>query len=182
LRALAAAFAELGAGYYVFGAQAALLHGAARLTADVDVTVRMDPEDPERLIATLRAHGFTARIADRDFIAQTRVIPLLHESSGINADVVLAGPGIEELFLQRAVQREIDGVLLSVASAEDLIVMKLLAGRPKDLQDVDAVVAGNPDLDVEQVHETLSLLEAALDQSDLVPMWQSVLQRLRGLA
>jgi Nucleotidyltransferase of unknown function (DUF6036) len=180
LRALDAAFRELGADYYVFGAQAALIHGAARLTADVDVTVRMDPEDPARLIAALGGNGFTTRIQDPDFVARTRVLPVLHEPTGINADVVLAGPGIEELFLRRAERREIDGVVVSVACAADLIVMKILAGRPKDLQDVEAIVAANADLDVDQVQETLTLLETALDQSDLRPVWQSILQRVRG--
>jgi hypothetical protein len=179
LRALAAALSELGAEYYLFGAQAALLHGAARLTADVDVTVRMDPEDPPRLIAALGAHGFRARIADPDFVARTRVLPMIHGPTAINVDVVLAGPGIEELFLQRAEQREVDGVVVRVACAADLIVMKILAGRPKDLQDVEAIVAANADLDAAQVRETLALLEAALDQSDLIPLWQSILQRTR---
>jgi hypothetical protein len=41
LRAAAAAFDRLGAGWFVFGAQAAILHGAARLTADVDITVAL---------------------------------------------------------------------------------------------------------------------------------------------
>lgn len=180
LRGLAGAFAELGADYYVFGAQAALVHGAARLTADVDVTVRMEPEDPQRLVAVLRAHGFAARIADPDFIARARVLPLLHEPTGVNADVVLAGPGIEELFLQRAEARSIDGVLVKVACAEDVIVMKLLAGRPKDLQDIEAIVTSNAGLAIDQVQETLSLLETALDQSDLTPLWRAILQRVRG--
>jgi hypothetical protein len=41
LRDLSRAFAEFGVPWYLFGAQAALLYGAARLTADVDVTVRL---------------------------------------------------------------------------------------------------------------------------------------------
>ena len=39
LGALGAVLDRLGVGWYLFGAQAALLYGAARLTADVDVTV-----------------------------------------------------------------------------------------------------------------------------------------------
>jgi hypothetical protein len=44
-------------------------------------------------------------------------------------DVVLAGPGLEELFLARAESREIGGVLVPVATGEDLVAMKVLAGR-----------------------------------------------------
>ena len=38
---LGAAFARAGVRWYVFGAQAAIPHGAARLSADVDVTVEL---------------------------------------------------------------------------------------------------------------------------------------------
>ena len=39
--ALAAAFDSLGVDWYLFGAQAALLHGSERMTHDVDVTVML---------------------------------------------------------------------------------------------------------------------------------------------
>jgi hypothetical protein len=42
LRSLRASFDALGLRWYVFGAQAAILHGVARATADIDVTV--DPD------------------------------------------------------------------------------------------------------------------------------------------
>jgi hypothetical protein len=38
-QALLAVFGELGSAWYVFGAQAAILHGALRFTEDIDVTV-----------------------------------------------------------------------------------------------------------------------------------------------
>ena len=57
--------------WYLFGAQAALLHGAARLTADVDVTVDAGDVAPADLIAALRDAGFTPRSPDLErFIAR----------------------------------------------------------------------------------------------------------------
>jgi hypothetical protein len=53
--------------------------------------------------------------------------------SGMGVDLVLAGPGPEELFFERAEDRVIEGVRIRVASAEDVVTMKLLAGRPKDV-------------------------------------------------
>jgi len=54
LRDLEAVFESTASGWYVFGAQAAILHGAARLTADVDVTVMQE--------GRLYALGCSARI------------------------------------------------------------------------------------------------------------------------
>lgn len=49
---------------------------------------------------------------------------------------MLAGPGLEDEFLARAVRLSIDGVEIPVIEVSDLIVLKILAGRPKDIEDV----------------------------------------------
>jgi hypothetical protein len=168
LRDLAAAMREVGAGWYLFGAQAALLHGAARLTADVDVTVAWQRPDLGLLLAALRSHGFELRQVPPDFIERTRVVPLVH-ATGIQTDLVLGGPGLEEMFLARAVAREVEGVQVPVATAEDLIAMKVLGGRAKDLDDVRSLLAASSGrLDLAHVRGVLRDLERALDRSDLI--------------
>lgn len=171
LRSLDAALREAGARWYLFGAQAALVHGSSRLTADVDATVSWeDAENTAPLIAAFRAHGFAERRVGADFIARTRVLPVEHVATGIEVDVVLGGPGLEELFLSRAREHDVEGVRVPVASAEDLIAMKVLGGRPKDLEDVRALLAANAGkLDLAHVRTVLAELEAALDRRDLLP-------------
>jgi hypothetical protein len=181
LAALGGALSEARVRWYVFGAQAAILHGAARLTADVDVTVEDVARPSQSLVPALERAGFALRVPDADaFVDRTRMIPLLHLSSGLPLDVVLAGPGLEERFFARAIERQVEGVAVPVASAEDLVVMKVLAGRAKDLEDVVAVLAANPDLDLALVRETLRDLEGALAQSDLLPAFERALARARA--
>ena len=78
LAGLGRAFDSVGAGWYLFGAQAALLYGVARFTADVDVTVHLRGEDPKALVKALSDAGFQMRASDEDFIERTRVLPALH--------------------------------------------------------------------------------------------------------
>jgi hypothetical protein len=180
LAALAPVLQQLGVGWYLFGAQAAMLHGAERLTADVDVTVHLGGRGSKDLVHALTRAGFRMRIEGDDFVERTRVIPVVHVPTGIALDIVLAGPGIEELFLQRAELRDYRGVRVPVACAEDIVVMKVLAGRPKDIEDVVAILrARTEDLNVDIVRSTLSLLEQALDQSDLVPAFEQAFGRAR---
>jgi hypothetical protein len=169
LASLRDAFEHLGVGWYLFGAQAALVHGTARLTADVDVTVDLGKFAPDTLMEILETAGFRALRDDPEFVARTRVLPVRHTATGMPVDIVIAGPGIEELFLQRAQVHDLGGVKVPVACAEDVIVMKILGGRPKDLDDVLAILAAKRhDLDLELVKDTLRLIEHALDRSDLV--------------
>ena len=92
-------------------------------------------------------------------------------------DVVLAGPGVEELFLARARLLAVDDVTVPVASPEDIVVMKGLAGRAKDLDNVGAILAANDRLDLVELRRTLWLLAEALHQSDLVPELERLLAR-----
>ena len=163
----------------MFGAQAAILHGAARLTADVDITVALGARSLEELLAALEDQGFSPRgDAPIDFARRTRVLPVVHRGTGFPVDIVIAGPGLEERFLERCEQRTLDGARVPLVRAEDLIAMKLLAGRAKDIEDVVAVIAAQRDrLDLMMIRETLVLLEQGLDRSDLEPMLDEVVRR-----
>lgn len=181
LAACAGAFAELGLRWYLFGAQAAFFYGASRLTVDVDITVALEGCSSRVLVAALARQGIRSRVDDEAFIEQTRVLPVVHTASRIGGDIVLAGPGLEEQFLARARVRDVLGVRVPVAAAEDLVVMKVLAGRPKDLEDVKSIVAvQGAKLRFEGIRETLRLVEDALGQSDLVPVFEEIVTRVRA--
>jgi hypothetical protein len=168
---------ELGVRYYLFGAQAALLYGSARLSVDIDVTVELGGVTTASLARALKTHGFPPSVADPAFLDATRVLPVVHQPTGTPVDIVLGGPGLEELFLSRAGPKEVEGVSVTVAAVDDLMAMKILAGRPKDIDDVRAMLAAQPSrAALARLKETLTLLEQALDRSDLV----SELDRLQG--
>jgi len=168
---------EWSDGWYLFGAQAVQVWGLPRLTADVDVTVRLRGENPSRFVAAMKTAGFDLRVADvDDFIRRTRVLPFVHRDSQIPLDVVLAGPGLEEEFLERARSVDLGGVTVPVISPEDLLVTKILAGRPKDLEDVHGILRERlGELDLSRVRRVLTLLEDALTQSDLKPLFEEQL-------
>src|SRR4051812_1540997 len=106
---LSAALDELDVGWYLFGARAAIIFRVARLTADVDVTVKLpDGVSTEALASSIEQHAFRRRVADAGFIQRTRVVPFVHTATMLPLDVVLAGPGLEDQFLQRLVTRQVE--------------------------------------------------------------------------
>lgn len=161
--------------WYLFGAQAVTLHGVPRLSADVDVTLALTPDEPERFAADMQAAGFLLAVNDPDFIRRTRVMPFVHLGTGMPLDVVLAGSGIEDEFLDRATAANVGGTRVPLIEAGDLVIAKILASRPKDLEDVRALwrIHGGR-LDAERIRSVLRLLEDALSQDDLVSTFDEI--------
>jgi len=155
--------------WYVFGAQAVILYGVPRLSADVDVTVALEPDSPELFASEMRAAGFTLRVDDPEFVRRTRVMPFVHTPTGMPLDVVLAGSGLEDEFLARAHRTNVGGTPLPFIDVADLLTAKVLAGRPKDIDDARALwKLHGGQIDAARIRRTLTLLEEALAQSDLV--------------
>jgi predicted nucleotidyltransferase len=100
-------------------------------------------------------------------------MPFVHVATGMPLDVVLAGSGLEEEFLFRAESTDIGGTSVPLIELSDLIVAKVLAGRPKDIGDASGLWRLHSNrIDRGRVRSTLQLLEEALGQSDLVPAFE----------
>ena len=144
-----------------------------RLSADVDVTLALTPDVPERFASDMDAAGFSLRVTDPEFVRRTRIMPFVHVATGMPLDVVLAGSGLEEEFLSRAVSTDVGGTSVPLIELSDLIVAKVLAGRPKDIDDASGLCRLHGGrIDHGRVRRTLQLLEEALGQSDLVPAFE----------
>ena len=175
LLAALAPVAERWGRWCVFGAQAVVVYGVPRLSADVDVTLAMVPDAPEDFAFAMQEAGFSLRVSDPDFVRRTRVMPFVHEATGMPLDVVLAGSGLEDEFLQRAVTTEISGTRVPVIELSDLIIAKVLAGRPKDVDDARALwQLHGREMDTQRIRQVLKLLEEALSQSDLVSAFEAL--------
>jgi hypothetical protein len=164
--------------WYLFGAQAVAAYGLPRLSADVDVTVALAPDRTEEFVQDMDANGFALRASDPGFVRRTGVLPFVHRATAMPLDVVLAGSGLEEAFLERARGVDVGGLTVPLIGLEDLMVAKILAGRPKDIEDAAGLWRLHGDeLDQARIREVLELLEEALGQSDLVPTFEAIVRR-----
>lgn len=180
LRDFREAAAEGGNRWFLFGAQAVSIYGRPRTTADVDISVELGDEPTGRFADRLARRHFRVRVPDiDDFVARTRVLPLVHDPTGLPTDVVLTGPGLEEEFLANA--RDVDLGLgpIPVIAAEDLLVTKILAGRERDLEDVRNILRENDRLDLARTRYFLGLLEQALSRADLLPQFERLVSAPR---
>ena len=148
--------------YMVVGGQAVLLHGEPRLTRDIDVTVGLDLGGLDTLLEVVRDLSLKPIPEDvRSFVRETMVLPALDEASGVRVDFILSFTPYERQAMDRVARRVIRGCEVRFASAEDLIVHKIFAGRARDLEDVRSILARNPDLDHAYIRRWLREFDAS---------------------
>ena len=135
--------------FMLIGGQAVLLHGEPRLTQDVDVTLGVGPGDLPEIQELCEDAALEPLPEDVvAFVRSTFVLPVLDRESGVRVDLIFSTTPYEAEAISRAVVVEIGGAKVPFASAEDLIIHKLFAGRPRDLEDAAGVVRRKgPELD-----------------------------------
>ena len=167
--------------YAVIGGIAVQYWGEPRTTRDVDIVVLV-PQDRVDQFLEHAVESFHPRVADAvSFAKQNRVL-LLEASNGTPADVSLGIPGYEEEVLKRAVRGSIEGSRpFRIISAEDLIIHKILAGRPRDLEDAERILVRQyQHLDLDYVRKWLEAFESVLEGRNLISEFDGVLSKARA--
>lgn len=125
-----------GVSYALCGGLAVAVHGYARATRDLDLLVQ--EADLPRIKLIARALGFTAESLPMKFRAtgtMHRVIKIAPSGEVLMLDLLVVGEMLEPVWESRE-KKAIHGRTLSVVSRPGLVSMKISAGRPQDLVDV----------------------------------------------
>jgi hypothetical protein len=114
------------------------------MTRDIDITLGVDVDEFPRVLTAMQSTKFEALTADaQDFARRTRVLPLIHPQSGIRIDLIFSFSFYEQEAIRHANTVRIGDTDVNYASLEDLIIHKMVAGRPRDLEDVRGILARN---------------------------------------
>lgn len=135
------ALADAEVPFVVIGGVAAVLHGSELLTRDVDVTTPTDDDALQRLADLLVGLGARLRDAedvpipiDPAFLRSADTFTFATDLGPLDVLFRPAGAGDHARLERTAVTFDLgDGLVVRVASLDDLIAMKRAAGRPKDL-------------------------------------------------
>jgi hypothetical protein len=152
----------------VIGGLAASLLGRPRLTRNVDVLVLIDEDHWADFLTAGENFGFMPRRDDAlAFAQENRVLLLRHRESGIDVNMVIGLLPFEKEAVARAAAVELDGVQTPLALLEDLIIMKAVAHRPRDLADIEAILAAHPQLNRRRVRSWVREFATALSMPEI---------------
>jgi hypothetical protein len=142
LTELVAAFDRHGVRYALIGGLAVSLRSRPRSTRDIDLLLAIPQISLPGLLADLTAHGFTL---DESAVITgfVRHHITAFQYHGVRVDWLKPVVPLYQHVLDGAGTDDGFGRPVRVASAEGLILLKLLAARPQDLVDINSLLAAN---------------------------------------
>jgi predicted nucleotidyltransferase len=167
-----------GVPYVIIGGLSVSIVSQPRPTIDVDLVVWLHPERWNVFLESGTRYGIKPREADAlEFARKRRVLLLEHADTGIGIDVSFGALPFEQEMIDRATRVSIGGVELRVATPEDLIVMKMIAHREKDLRDIDNIMRVCQELDLERIKYWLHEFALVLETPELDSEFADMIQR-----
>ncbi len=164
----------------IIGGVAISLLTRSRHTDDVDVVIDFDIENASILIENLAKNGFKPRFSGMEDLArQARMITLLHEATGTVIDIALGCMPFETEVQDRAQLHKAGGVELRLPTPEDMVILKALASRPKDLEDIRNLGLTYPNMDRARIEYWLISYGELMETPDL---WEATRSLLDGSA
>ena len=74
------------------------------------------------------------------------------------------------------------GIAVPLPTPEDLVIMKAVAHRPRDMSDLEAVIEANPKLDRKRIQAYVREFASLLDRPDMVEVFERILSQHRPRA
>ena len=153
----------------IIGGTAVSLLGRARFTEDVDAVFLLSNKDLDHFLEMAKEEGIEPRVDHAvDFARNNRVLLLKHILTDTGIDISLGALPFEEEMVERGELHEVDEALqIRLPTPEDLIIMKAIAHRPKDLEDIRTIADKYPNLDVQRIEKWVKSFGEVLETPEL---------------
>ncbi|MEW6417295.1 MAG: nucleotidyl transferase AbiEii/AbiGii toxin family protein [Nitrospirota bacterium] len=163
--------------YMIIGGQAVLLYGEPRLTRDIDITLGVSADYIKELLVVVRELSLKPIPEDiESFVRQTMVLPAFDETTGIRVDFIFSFTPYEIKAIKRARRIKILEREVCFASPEDVIIHKIFAGRPRDIEDVKTIILKNPEIDIKYIKKWLRKFDASSDEKEFLKTFEEILK------
>lgn len=166
LQRLLSRFNERGV---IIGGAAVSILGKARYTEDIDAMFLLSIKDIPQLLKAASEEGIEPRIDNAaEFARKSRVVLLKHVVSNTNIDLSLGVLPFEQEMVERSVVHQVDEALqLRLPTPEDLIILKAIAHRPKDMEDIRILTDKYPNLDIPRIEKWVKQFADVLEMPSL---------------
>jgi predicted nucleotidyltransferase len=155
--------------YALIGGVAVSFAAQPRMTQDIDAIICLDPGLAAGFLESGKRYGFVPRISNPiEFARKSRVLLIRHHQTKVGIDLSCGVLPFEREVLDRATEVNAGSCKLKIATPEDLIIMKAVAHRQRDLIDIDNLLTVNPDVDTSRIRHWVAQFAEVLESPELV--------------
>ena len=164
----------------VVGGVAASILGRPRMTRDIDALILLEEKYWEEFLIDGAKFGFFPRLSDCvAFAKKSRVLLVRHKPSGIDVDITISKLPFEKEAIARAVWLDIRRIRLPLPAPEDLIIMKAIAHRPRDLADIESIFDVHTKLNLRRIRKWVKEFSSAIEIPEILKDLENILARKR---
>ena len=160
----------------IIGGVAASVLGRPRLTQDVDALAILAESDWAEASRLAPQFNILPRIDNAlQFAKRSRVLLMRHTASGIDVDLTFGELPFERAAVANCENHDVGGIRVRLPRVEDLLVMKAIARRPKDVEDLQGLLAAHPDADVASARRWVREFATAMSTPDMLQEFEALL-------
>jgi hypothetical protein len=124
--------------------------------------------DLARIKKTLSEMSLTILVEnDREFVDRTMVLPTKDQETEIRIDFTFSFSPYEKQALKKARDIKIGKTQVKFASLENVVIHKVISGRPRDWEDIKSILVKNPRYDSDYISRWLKEFDLPLKQNFL---------------
>lgn len=130
--------------YMLVGGQAVAVYGYPRFTQDVDITLGVAIDAYSVLRKVCEAARLEPAMKEvKELVQKMHVLPMQDRQTGFRVDFIFSSTPYERQAIERAHSIRIGNAKVRVATLEDLLIHKLVAGRAVDVEDAKVLIRKN---------------------------------------
>jgi len=165
--------------YMIIGGQAVLLYGEPRLTRDIDVTLGVNVNHLDDILSVVQELALKPLPKDiESFVRQSMVLPALDETTGIRVDFIFSFTPYETGAIKRTKKVKILDQEVNFASPEDVIIHKIFAGRPRDIEDTRTILLKNPGINMQYIRKWLKEFDMSFDKKEFLKAFEEIAKKV----
>jgi len=163
----------------VIGGIAVGVLGKARFTEDLDAMFLLSTQNIPHFLEEAKQEGIEPRVENAvEFAKKKRVLLLRHTITETDIDISMGIMPLEEEIVERSSVHDFDDTLqVRLPTPEDLIIMKAIAHRPKDMEDIRTLAAKYPNLDIPRIERWVKDYAELLYAPELWEEIRKILER-----
>jgi len=166
--------------YMLIGGQTVLLYGVPRLTKDIDITLGVNIDRLPEIIdiaKSIKLKPLPKNVVA--FVKKTFVLPTQDQKSGVRVDFIFSFTPYENQAIQRGTEIKIKNFPVNFASIEDVIIHKIIAGRPRDTEDVKSMTLKNQNFDKKYIKAWLKEFDKSIEGDRFLERFNEISKDLK---